>query len=89
MGNGRDRESFGVDNPNAALFWLSPDVQELFGVASLDLFLSTFCLTQPLPSPNDLTRLCGLLAGAVRVAADVALRKPAERNYPALRQALG
>ncbi len=68
----------GVDNPNASRPFLGyrQMLQELFGVASLDLFLSTFCLTQPLPSPNDLdAAVQGLLAGAGGGrAADVAGR---------------
>ncbi len=60
-------QATGVDNPSATRPFRAyqETLQHLLGISSLDLFLATFCLTQPMPTPEGLdAAVQGLLAGA-------------------------
>ena len=60
-------QATGTDNPSASRPFRGYRelLQQLLGVSSLDLFLATFCLSQPLPEPEGLdAAVQGLLAGA-------------------------
>ena len=60
-------QATGIDNPSATRPFRAyqETLQDLLGISSLDLFLATFCITQPLPTPEGLDEAVqGLLAGA-------------------------
>lgn len=60
-------QATGIDNPSATRPFrkYQETLQQLLGISSLDLFLATFCLTQPLPTPEGLDdAVQNLLAGA-------------------------
>lgn len=60
-------QATGVDNPSATrpFHTYHKQLQQLLGISSLDLFLATFCITQPMPTPEGLDEAVqGLLAGA-------------------------
>ena len=67
-------QATGIDNPNATrpLQSYRDTLHSLLGISSLDLFLSTFCLAQPLPTPAGLdAEVQGLLSGAGGMALEV------------------
>lgn len=67
-------QATGIDNPSATRPFRAyqETLQRLLGIGSLDLFLATFCLTQPLPTPEGLDdSVQGLLAGAGSKATQV------------------
>ncbi|NLW16996.1 MAG: AAA family ATPase, partial [Firmicutes bacterium] len=67
-------QATGVDNPSATRPFRKyhETLQQLLGISSLDLFLATFCLTQPMPTPEGLDDgVQSLLAGAGSKATQV------------------